>query len=283
MSVTAPISLEDVLVRGQALPAIPRVVSELLATFRREDVDADEIAKLISADAMLSAKILRLANSAFYRRSRSITSVRQATVTIGYVALRLLVTSVGVAEGMRLPASMDRKQYWRICLFTGSVARCLAPKAGVDGESAFSAGLLHAVGHPALRMAMPSQTAELEALVPFCARDRAAKEREIWGYDFAEVGARLAESWTFPPALVAAIRWSAEPLAAPEFSPLAAVVRVASELVAGRELGMSEGHTAAAFVDPRLLEKLKLTAADLAAVPPAEELSAGLESLLNPS
>jgi HD-like signal output (HDOD) protein len=284
MSVTAAaVSIDKVLAHGQQLPSIPRVVAELLASFKREDCDADEIARLISADAMLSAKVLRLANSAFYRRTRQITSVRQATVTVGYVALRLMMTSVGIAEGLRLPVSMDPRRFWRFCLHAGVVARALSQKSGVDGESAFSAGLLHAVGHPAIRIAMPRETAELERAIPFCARERAHKERELWGFDYAQVGGRLAESWSFPPVLIEAIRFSAEPLAAPEYSRLAAVVRVACELEAGRELGMPDGQTAATFVDPRLLEILKLTAADLAALPPSAELAAGLESLLSPA
>ena len=280
MSVTAPaVSLEQVLAQGQNLPSIPRVVTELLATFKKEDCEADEIAKLISADAMMSAKVLRLANSAFYRRARSITSVRHATVTVGYVALRLLVAGIGVAEGMKLPDSMDRQKFWRFCLHVGVVARALAVKCHQDGEIAFSSGLLHAVGHPAIRVAMPEASAELEREVPFCARERAERERALWGFDYAQVGGALAETWSFPPMLVNGIRWSAEPLAAEVFMPLPGVVRLACEMVASRELGLSKDQAVAAFVDPRLLEKLELTPDQLASIPPPEELAAGLESL----
>ena len=273
--------LDDILQHGQHLPAIPRVVVELLATFKREDCDADDIARIVSADPALSAKVLRLANSAYYRRARSVTSVRSATVIIGYVALRLLVAGIGIAGGVPAAQGLDRKRFWRYSLQTGVVARYLAPRAGggADPEAAFSAGLLHAVGHPVIRAAMPEQATELERQTPFCARDRAAVERAKWGFDYAQIGGRLAEQWSFPPELAAAIRHGPEPLKAPEFSTLTAVVRVASDLVAGIEMDRSQLQ-AAAGVDTELLTRLQLTVDDVRAVPPVEELAAGLESLV---
>lgn len=271
-------ALDDVLRQGEHLPAIPRVVTELLATFKKEDCTAEDIARLISADAGLSAKVLRLANSAFYRRSREVTSVRSATVVVGYVPLRMLIAGLGVAAGVPAPQGLDRKRFWRWCLHVGVTARALAPRVGADPESAFSAGLLHAVGHPAIRGAIPDVAAELEKQAPFHARNRAELERQVLGFDYAEVGGRLAEMWSFPKDLVEAIRHSPRPLKAPEFSPLTAVVRVAVEMMSAWEEGCDQGQSVG-YVDPALLASLQLTAEHLTAVPPVEEMSAGMESL----
>ena len=279
MSTATPFSIDDVLRHGANVPAIPRVVGELMASFRREDCDADYIARLVSADPALSAKVLKLANSAFYRRAREVVSVRAATVIIGYVALRLLVASFGMAGAVRLPPGMDGKKFWRYCLHTGVVARYLASRCGVDPEIAFSAGLLHAVGHPAIGLAMPEQWSALEREAPFYARDRALRERKRWGFDHALVGGRLAETWSFPPALAQAIRYGAEPLAAEEYSPVATVVRVAADIIAARELGLSQTHANVTLLDPRLVQLLKVAAA-VEELPPIQELAAGLESLL---
>lgn len=273
-------ALDDILRQGEHLPAIPRVVTELLATFKREDCTADDIARLISADAGLSAKVLRLANSAFYRRAREVTSVRSATVVVGYVPLRMLIAGLGVAAGVPAPQGMDRRRFWRWCLHVGVTARVLAPRVQADPEAAFSAGLLHAVGHPAIRGAIPDVAKELEQAAPFHARERAALERERLGFDYAEVGGKLAEMWCFPQELVHAIRHSTRPLQAPEFSALTAVVRVAAEMMSAWEEGYDQGQ-AAGFVDPALLASLQLTLDHLAAVPPVEELAAGMETLFS--
>lgn len=270
--------LDDILQHGQHLPAIPRVVMELLATFKRDDCNADDIARLISADAVLSAKVLRLANSAIYKRSRSITSVRQATVIVGYVPLRLLVAGLGVAGGVPDSKGFDRKRFWHYSLNTAVIARHLAPAAGVDAEAAFSTGLLHAVGHPVIRAALPDAATALEALAPFYARERAALERERWGFDYAQVGGRLAESWSFPAALVTAIGGSAQPLQSATFEPLTGLVRIAADIAGALEPGLAQAETIA-FVDRRVLERVRLSVDHLRAVPPVETLAAGLESL----
>lgn len=271
-------ALDDILRQGEHLPAIPRVVTELLATFKNEDCTADDIARLISADANLSAKVLRLANSAFYRRAREVTSVRSATVVVGYVPLRMLIAGLGVAAGVPAPHGLDRKRFWRWCLYVGVTARALAPRVGADPEAAFSAGLLHAVGHPAIRGAIPDIALQLEESAPFHARDRADIERQAIGFDYAEVGGKLAEMWSFPQGLVQAIRHSPRPLQAPDFAPLTAVVRVAVEMMSAWEEGYDQGQTVE-YVDPALLASLQLNASHLAAVPPVEELAAGMESL----
>lgn len=149
----------------------------------------------------------------------------------------------------------------------------------MDPEIAVSAGLLHAVGHPAIGLAMPEQWAALEREAPFYARDRALRERKRWGFDHALVGGRLAETWLFPPALAQAIRYGAEPLAAEEYSPAATVVRIATDIVAARELGVSQTHASATLLDPRLVQLLKVATA-VESLPPIQELAAGLESLL---
>ena len=76
--------LEALFKQPQALPAIPKIVHELIDSFNNQDVSIDDIAKKLAADPVLSARLLRLANSAYYHVSRSIGTVEDAVLMLGF-------------------------------------------------------------------------------------------------------------------------------------------------------------------------------------------------------
>ena len=80
-----------------ALPTAPKVVEELISSFDKASVSTEEIAKKLSTDPVLSAKLLRLANSAYYHVSRSIGTVEDAVLMLGFVTVRTLVICVLIA------------------------------------------------------------------------------------------------------------------------------------------------------------------------------------------
>ena len=73
------------------LPNIPKVVQELIDTFNQEDVDMEVIAEKIAMDPVLTAKVLRLANSAHYGVSKTVATTQDASVLLGFATLRTLV------------------------------------------------------------------------------------------------------------------------------------------------------------------------------------------------
>ena len=81
--------------RIHTVPSLPLVVQSLIATFNARDIDVSRIARLIKTDPMITAKVLRLVNSAYYVRSRSIASVNDAVIYLGLDALRMLVVGAG--------------------------------------------------------------------------------------------------------------------------------------------------------------------------------------------
>ena len=89
--------LEALFKQPQALPAIPKIVHELIDSFNSDDISIDEIARKLAAEPVLSARLLRLANSAYYHVSRSIGTVNEALAMLGFVVLLLSTTVPAMA------------------------------------------------------------------------------------------------------------------------------------------------------------------------------------------
>ncbi|WP_137939753.1 HDOD domain-containing protein [Chitinivorax sp. B] len=214
------------------MPTIPSVVQELIASFDKEDLDIDQLAKTISRDQTISAKVLRLANTAHFGAPRQIGSIEDAVVVLGFDKLRTLVIASGLA-GMKVRiANFDSKQYWIGNLSVGNLSKWLAKLAKLNGEVAFTAGLMHTIGQLLMRLANPKDESDIDRLVKGGA-NRIQCEQNTFGFDHAEVGAELARRWNFPDHIQAAIRMHAAPMDGEPFSALAGLVHIAEYLMHG--------------------------------------------------
>jgi HD-like signal output (HDOD) protein len=81
---------------SKALPSIPRVMQEIFATLNKEDFEVDEITRPLQQDPAMSAKVLRMANSAHYCQQRAVSSVDDAVVVVGLDAIRTMVIASGL-------------------------------------------------------------------------------------------------------------------------------------------------------------------------------------------
>lgn len=265
--------------RIHTVPSLPLVVQSLIATFDARDIDVPRIAQLIKTDPMITAKVLRLVNSAYYVRSRSIASVNDAVVYLGLDALRMLVVGAGFAQSVPVPASLGRELFWRYCLHTAVAAKYFAAQCDEDPETAFTAGLLHAIGEPLMASSLLQPLTQIDAAVPFFDHDRARCERQLLGFAFSDLGADLADSWCFPRSIIEAIRAAPEPLEAEAFSPLAACVYLGAHFAAASERGESV-EQAASTLDGRVTERLGIDLASTFEMPPVRQLATGLEELV---
>lgn len=232
------LSCEQVSARLKQLPSLPTVVSELLSSFANEDVNVDQIASQIARDQGLTARVLRVANSSFYGLQSKVGSIHEAVVVLGFRAVRSMVLAVGVNGAFRADQcpGFDAPAYLRHGVGVGLAARILAPLAKQNPELAFTAGLLHDIGE--LVLASNFSKPYSEALAYRAQHDVALPEAEqaVLGITHAEVGALLAETWRFPPALRQAVADHHAPAAAPADS-LANLVHVAD--ATAHALGLS--------------------------------------------
>ncbi len=272
--------IKSLLDQPHKLPTVPAVVQKLIASFSDEDVSFTVIAEQISADPALTAKLLRLANSAYFHLSRSIGTVDEALQMLGFVMVRNLVLGNGMSAAFRNTKGMDLKQFWLYNLYTASSARWLAGKLALNADLVFTVGLMHGLGQLQMHVAAPQEVQPLDKAVPVLDAGRAAHEKATLGFHNGEVAAELAKMWNFPQPIVEALRCVPDPLAAKEFLPAAACVHLGT-WVARHAIARTSASTGDASFPAEIARKLGANAElTLQELPPVHELAAGLEDML---
>ncbi len=272
--------IKTLLDQPHKLPTVPGVTQKLIASFSDEDVAFKLIAEQISADPALSAKLLRLANSAYFHLSRTIGTVEDALHMLGFVMVRNLVLGNGMATAFRHTKGMDLNQFWRYNLYAASSSRWLAGKAGVNADLVFTVGLMHGIGQLQMHVAAPEAMLPLDKIMPVLEADRAKLEQETLGFHNGDVAAELAKLWNFPEPIVTAMRQVNHPLLAADFSEAAGCVHVGAWVARTAILQATPKLAQAGFptaVAHKLGVAWELLQHDM---PPVAELSAGLEDML---
>lgn len=222
--------LKNLIDNAQKLPNIPKVVQELIESFGNDNINNDEIAKKISADQVLTAKVLRAANSAHYGGNRKVGSVNDAVFILGFNAVRTLVLASGMTGAFKSPEGFDLPAFWHNSFAVASTCKWLAKFSKDDAETAFTCGMIHNIGELLIHIILPEESKDIQKVV-----DRGARnpdiEKNVLGFNFPEAGAELASRWKFPDAITAGIRYQLDPLSAPEFSRFAALINIADFIV----------------------------------------------------
>lgn len=220
----AAIALTAEAVRGRVaqLPPLPAAVRAVLGELDEGTASVGQVATLLQRDPALTARVLRLANSAFYGVPGRVASVHDAINLIGLRSLRSLVVTAGVTQALprSVPAGFDTAAFWRHTVATASAARAMASAHGLDEELTYTAGLLHDVGALALAAHFPDTS------------DDPAPASAGTALGHAEVGAIVAAHWHLPATVVQAIACHHRPAEAVP-SVLVDVVHVADALAHG--------------------------------------------------
>lgn len=213
-----------------ALPTLPAAASAALAMARDPEADVDKLCRIIQTDVGLTARVLRVANSAALGRRNPARRVQEAIITVG---LRKTCDIMVAACARRLyeGASVGAEALWNHSLAVGVAAEELARVTGtVEAGCAFLPGLFHDVGRVAFFIADPAAAEVIDNLGASGAGERSYLEREWYGFDHAEAGAILAEDWGLALELCDAIRWHHAPREAGAACDLAAVLNAADSL-----------------------------------------------------
>lgn len=272
--------LDALFKQPQALPAVPKIVHELIDSFNNEDISIEHIVSKITTDPVLSARLLRLSNSAYYHVSRRIGSVHEAVAILGFVTVRTLVISSGLTGGYKSMPGMDLNQFWRYSLHTAGIARWLAKASNQNADLCFTVGLMHAIGQLVMHAGMPEQMLHLDKLADPLDPRRLHMESTSFGYNYAQVGGELARQWKFPPAFSEAIQRFPEPLAHGSFDAVAGVLHLAAWRARAEHNGLNPRELQATVPAPVCI-KLGLNAETLLDdMPPVADLCEGLEALV---
>ena len=257
--------LEKVIGRIDSLPTLPTVVARINQLIDDPTASAGDINEVISHDLALSAKILKLVNSAFYGFPRRISSMTHAVVILGFNTVRNIALSAFVFDAFDTRAlPFGHRNFWIHSVGVGVAADALAVRAGMPlSDDAFVGGLLHDVGKVVMHQYLAADFAAVLARVG--REDITFLEAEIaeGRPGHAEVGALLMENWKLPERLVAILRYHHRPAEAPDaHRQIAAVAHVADVLTRAIMVG-SGGDGKIPVVAEAAWAALKLTEADL--------------------
>jgi diguanylate cyclase (GGDEF)-like protein len=183
------------------LPTLPGVAIKILQAMQRETPNIAEIAQAISADAPLSAKVLKAVNSPFYGLSNKITSVHQAMVFLGLNAVKNLALSFSLLSGFapKRKGAFDYVQFSKDALVGAVAARTLTENVNRrHGENAFFLGLLQDIGMLILAEAMPEEYAEVLRRAARGTDPLHEIESAVLGMNHMEVGRIVTDAWGLP-------------------------------------------------------------------------------------
>ena len=266
-----------------SLPAIPSVYATVrkLIEEKGAEISATAVAEVVERDPSMSARILQIANSAFFGQRRQIDTLSRAIVVLGMEMVETLVLSTGVFHSFETEPveGFTQQDLWKHSLACGLTARHLAERIGAkreEQETAMLVGSLHDMGKLVFTQHLHDRYAAVVRRATAHGDAIATAESAEFGASHAEVGGYLADSWNLPAKIGDAIRWHANPKGSrEEDGELANLIHVSDFLVHWLHVGNS-AVGAAPDVDPAAFEKLGLPF-DIKQL--SKELESGLASL----
>lgn len=229
-------TIGSLLSKPQNLPNVPEVMRDLVQTFSEKDPDILLIAKKINKDPVISAKLLRLANSAKFGGSRQVGTVNEAVVRLGVDVVRNMVLACGLTGSINAVPGIDLKHFWGKVFDVAELARRLAKLKGMKGEEVFTCALLYDMGRLIMHVGLPeSMVNHIKDLEP--SKGRAKAEELVVGFNYAQTGAEMARRWQFPLSICHAVEYHYNPLLAKEFSAEAALIHLGIVLAAQSDVG----------------------------------------------
>ena len=203
-------AIDDLIVGAGKLPTIPSVYIRLRAVIDNMRSSNRDVAALISEDAALAARLLRIANSSFYGFSSTIDSITRAVTIIGTQQIADIVLATVVREMFEdIPEDrVNMHGFWQDSIACGVTARILATFRGaVNVERYFVAGLLHDIGRLVMFQSLGEKYWHIIDKAEETGELLYVMERKVLGFDHGDVGARLLQRWELPQYMIDSVKY----------------------------------------------------------------------------
>ncbi len=202
--------LNTIIMSTRDLPAMPQVAAKVLELSSDPNTSAAQLQQVIGDDQAMTARILKIANSAMYSCSRKIKTLTEAIVMLGFNSIRSLVVTSAARNLYNTKTNrtgLKERLLWEHSIGAAFACRFLAEKHHPSlTEEAFLAGLMHDIGKLVLNLRMPEKFDEIVQVVYNENRPFVTTEHEVFGFDHTHVGAMLANKWKLSPMLEEVIR-----------------------------------------------------------------------------
>jgi len=266
-----PELIEKILRNIDEVPSLPISVSKILEVTKNPNASPNDLNKVISLDPILTGKVLKLVNSAYYSISTKVNSIVKAIILLGVNTIRnlALTTAVVPIVGTGVKKSwlvLNVNGFWKHSIGTGVTAKMIAKHAGIDKkvlEEYFIGGLLHDIGKVILDHALNEKYSDVIQKSAKENKSLIELEDELLDINHAKIGKLLAEKWDLSPELSEVINFHHNPKECnPDFKHLVYAVAVANIFCQQKKIG-SSGNMSDISIDEEILSFLKLREEDL--------------------
>lgn len=253
-----------ILKRIDDLPPMPKIIAKAREIMDNPRSGFKEIAEVIEADQAIAAKVLQVANSAYYGLSGMVSSIHQATVVLGHKTLEQLITMVSAnsllgshLKGYRLGAGTLWQHSLAVAMCSRLIAKDRAPSLEND---AFSVGLIHDAGKLVLDRYVIKLKNQIDQVLQTGATFLDAEKRML-GFDHTELASGLCTKWKLPDNHVKAVRFHHDPTSS-DGNQLAYIVHIANQIAHQTGIG-NIADSALYGLDPEVLSFLSLDEEDI--------------------
>jgi HD-like signal output (HDOD) protein len=184
------------------LPPSPIVATKLLELLRKPDLKISELANAVSLDPVISARLMRMANSAFYEQQKQVSTVDRAIIVVGENVLKNLAMEYSLRNAHKTYGLVERR-LWEISIGSAVASRMIAERlTDVDKNEAYLAGLQHHIGKVVMLNRDKELYKEVIRIVDAGKGSLRDVERGLFAYSHELVGAALLDYWNYPKNIV---------------------------------------------------------------------------------
>ena len=228
-------AVKTLVARINKLPTLPATYQKLVDCLKNPDSDLEDVANIISRDPSMSARLLKVVNSAYFGLSKPVADVARAGSLLGLDRIMALVLGQGLFAGGEAPQvrGFSLESLWSHSLATAAAAHRIAVDEKLDKDqvaAAFLAGMLHDIGKLVLAMGVPDEYARvLEQASGKPGRERELELLELQA-SHPDVGAYLVGLWGLPNTIAEAIAFHEDPAESIGPFSLPGIVHVADRI-----------------------------------------------------
>jgi HD-like signal output (HDOD) protein len=256
-------------IQALKLPVMPEVAQTLIRTLNDEDATAEQVTDIISKDPALTATLLRMANSAEFGLSHTVTSLQRAVNVLGMSQVRARALSICMSQVFIAPPGLDRMALWRYSMTCAGYAKWLAQQLGLDAQQAWLCAMMMRLGEIVLLQHAPDLLPVLQQQ-PCTTPQRWARQVDQVGMDEGQLTSKISERWNFPDNIVMALAAVGRPTERETYSSMGAVVHLAALLT---DMAAA-GADASAQLPNEVMQSLGLEEDDLLSnIPTAQSLN----------
>lgn len=202
-------SIDDILSDEVKLPSLPAIALRIIEAVKTDEASLGELAKIVSSDPALAARVLKISNSSFYSLPQKCDTIQKALTILGTEALKNIALSFVIVKSMQSVngEGFDYEIFWKRAVTSAVAADLIAGVIKQKSDDIFITALLQDIGIIILYLCMSEEYLKVFDEKRVSAVHVADAERKIFGFDHQDIGTRMLEKWGLPETIYTPIQY----------------------------------------------------------------------------